>query len=220
MNPEKIQDIKETALVFAVFTGLFLPARVIFYSYVSQYWLGSFGVITAIAVIVFILAYKNKLGRFGEIWKRRIIKIAKGKIGAFLFFQAFFSLAVYGGYVYFIETGNTAYNDDVTIMNEYLEQEGITGFEMLENEENLQRGSEAFFNRWLELTKNPHELNMFLNEMSDPDNLHFVLSIAMASADDLLDGWLLHFNIVFFIEQAEQIVLVTYFRYFYKEKNL
>ena len=55
----KIGDRVESLIVFLVMGGLLLPARLLFVEYISDSWLGSLGVITAISISVIILAKKK-----------------------------------------------------------------------------------------------------------------------------------------------------------------
>ncbi len=210
MKPERIQDIKEKLLVGAVFTGIFLPARVFFFTYISQYWLGSFGLISGIAGGIFILAYKNKLGVFGRIWMRQIVKISRGKIGIFLIGQAIFGLSVYAGYIYFIEEGRTTYAEDIMFFEQFLNQNNLTAYTLLAdtNLDDFETGANAI----VDTAKDPK----FQEVIFDPEQLHFLLSMSFYIANSLSEGWILHFNLVFVVEQTEQLLILLYFKFFYK----
>jgi hypothetical protein len=69
----KRQNILEGLIVFGVMTGILLPARLLFVSYISSDWFGSFGIITIISVTMIVLTKKGKLGRFGEMFERQIV---------------------------------------------------------------------------------------------------------------------------------------------------
>jgi len=62
--PLKIK-IFDSLVISALFLSL-IPIRLAFITYVGDNWLGSFGVVTAIATIILYLAVKNKLGWFGR----------------------------------------------------------------------------------------------------------------------------------------------------------
>ncbi|MBA4454911.1 MAG: hypothetical protein H2B05_08270, partial [Nitrosopumilaceae archaeon] len=66
-----MKSIYETIIVFAVMTGVLLPVRLLFVTFVSDDWLGSFGVISAISVAILVLAKKKKLGEFGNMFQRQ-----------------------------------------------------------------------------------------------------------------------------------------------------
>ena len=70
-----MRGIFESLIVFGIMTGLLLPARLLFVEFVSDDWLGSFGIITAISMSVIILAKKQKLGFFGSMLERQIYKL-------------------------------------------------------------------------------------------------------------------------------------------------
>jgi len=55
----------ESLIVFSFMAEVLLPARLLFVQYVSDNWLGSFGIISALSLSVIILAKKKKLGSFG-----------------------------------------------------------------------------------------------------------------------------------------------------------
>jgi len=51
-------------------TGLLLPVRLLFVTFVFDSWIGSFGVISVISISILILAKKGKLGEFGNMFQR------------------------------------------------------------------------------------------------------------------------------------------------------
>ena len=85
---------------------------------------------------------------------------------------------------------------------------------------NVERTLNRLLWAWQQFVRDPNIRAELIDHYSDPKRLHHDVSMVMAMADDFMDGWLLHFNIVFFIEQAEQLVLVTYFRYFHGKYKL
>ena len=75
----KITERMEVVIVFLVMTGIFLPVRFLFVSFVSDHWFGSFGIVSALAIIMVVLSRKGKLGKFGEMFQRQMMKIHTGK---------------------------------------------------------------------------------------------------------------------------------------------
>ena len=59
-------------------TGLLLPVRLLFVTFVSDSWIGSFGVISVISISILILAKKGKLGEFGHMFQRQMAEIIEG----------------------------------------------------------------------------------------------------------------------------------------------
>lgn len=73
------QEIKENLLVFAIFTGILLPLRLVFYEYLQDHWIGSFGITSLVVFLMFYLSARGKLGSVGKIITKTIEKRAKAK---------------------------------------------------------------------------------------------------------------------------------------------
>ena len=89
--------------------GVLLPARILFVEFVSADWLGSVGVISAISILVIILAKKKKLGFFGSMLERQMYKFQKGKRGLVIVGESVFLLFILGAMILAIGQGNTLY---------------------------------------------------------------------------------------------------------------
>lgn len=103
------QDIKESLIVFGILTGLLLPLRITFVTYVSRDWFGSFGILTVASVVLVILVRKNKLGAFGPMFLRQMTKNQHGKRAYFFYIRSIFLIFVLAGTIYAINLGNTIY---------------------------------------------------------------------------------------------------------------
>ena len=66
-----MKDIYESIIVFGVMTGLLLPVRLLFVTFVSDSWMGSFGVISVISISILILAKTGKGLNSEKIWHVR-----------------------------------------------------------------------------------------------------------------------------------------------------
>src|SRR3990170_632266 len=85
----KNKNFLEGFIVFSVMTGVLLPVRLFFVTHISTDWFGSFGIISAISVLMIILTKKGKLGRFGKMFERQMNKLQfqdwiYGIVGMFL----------------------------------------------------------------------------------------------------------------------------------------
>ena len=198
---ERLRDLKEKTITVLVFTGIFLPVRLLFYSYVSQWWVGSFGLMTGILLSLMYFSHKKKLGYLGRIINRQVLSFSKGKYGRFYILYLciwtyFFINAIYG-----IEFANPELKDRFT---EQLASQGVTDLESsVSASENIRfTGPGAWmgpaFGIIITITPNPvgHAMYSIIN--------------------DFTNGWLLHFVTVFLVEQLEILGLVIYFRWFYK----
>jgi hypothetical protein len=105
-----LKDIYESIIVFGVMTGLLLPVRLLFVTFVSDSWIGSFGVISVISISILILAKTGKLGEFGNMFQRQIEKLLKGKRKILVYIESVFVLVLLGGMIFTINEGNTTYS--------------------------------------------------------------------------------------------------------------
>jgi len=195
------QDAKEKLLTAALFTGIFLPTRLFFYTYVSQVWIGSFGLITSIMIIMMVLARKGKLGKVGTIVNRQMMSFSKGKFGKFAMIQTIFFIYIFALAIYGIE------NPPVEMKEQII---GTLAAEGIDDLESSLAGSENLV--WTGPAAVLGPLFALLVILV-PNTLGFSM---YSIINDFTDGWLLHFITVFMIEHLEILGLVIYFRYFYK----
>jgi len=196
-----LKDIYETFIVFGVMTGVLMPVRLLFVSYVSDDWLGSFGVISAISIAILILAKKGKLGEFGNMFQRQIEKLLKGKRKILVYVESVFVLALLGGMIFTIDQGNTTYSH---IQDQFYISQEIESPEYL-----IEKTSDWTVNDW------------FYGFIVAPVAFVTVfpqMSAVIASIDGALDGWLVHFYTVGFVEYAEFLGILVLYRFVIKTK--
>jgi hypothetical protein len=198
------RNILEGLIVFGVMTGILLPVRLFFVTYVSTDWFGSFGLISAISVTIVILTKKEKLGSFGKMFERQINKLQKGKKAKLVYGQSVIFLLILGGTIFAIEQGNTIYAD----LKEQILDENQ---EFSDPEEILKKTGELEAQDWMF-----GMLAMFLAIFFAFPQLSAVLAVL----NDSFDGWVLHFYTVAFVEYLEMFGILIYFRYsFWKNKK-
>ena len=197
------RNILEGLIVFGVMTGILLPVRLFFVTYVSTDWFGSFGIISVISIIMVILTKKEKLGGFGKMFERQINKLQKGKKAKLVYGQSIIFLLILGGTIFAIDQGNTVYLD---LKEQILEEnEGISN-----PEEILKKSGELQAEDWI-IGMAAMFLAIFI---AFPQ-----LSAGLAVRNDVFDGWVLHFYTVAFVEYLEMFGILIYFRYsFWKNK--
>ena len=201
INHPRLEDLKEKLLTIGVFTGIFLPARLLFYNYVSDYWLGSFGLITGILLTMMYLAKKNKLGYLGKIVNRQILSFAKGKYGIFAIIILIFYIYLFSLYIYGINNFNPELKDNILTA---LAAEGYEDLDSIaENVDKL-----TWIGPGTQLVPLFSLVIIFI-----PNNLGYVVYSIM---NDYTDGWMLHFVTVFLVEEIEALGLVIYFRYVHR----
>lgn len=198
-------DVKEKAIFLGVTLGIFLPVRVIFYTYVSTWWVGSFGLMTVILIVALYLVKKEKLGYVGRVWKRQIMKISKGKLGVLTICSLLFSITALSFIVYVTDLNRNT-EETETFVKMLAEQEGIDGLFDLYAPERLERmyGSspEQVYGAFVFMLEHPKLLGMMY-----------------AVIDEMTYGYHQHFNIVWLVEACESLGLVLYFRFFYNKNR-
>lgn len=196
---KRLSALKEKTLTVGIFTGLFLPARLFFYTYVSQYWLGSFGVMTAILLSVFYLAKKNKLGYVGYLIQKHIQGFAKGKFGKISLIYLIFSIYLFSNFIYGVEHPPM----QKPMIQKQLADAGVTDMKSAT--------TQADKLHW----DGPAAAYGFLFSLAIlviPTNLGYSMFGIM---NDFSHGWMLHFATVGLIGEIEALGLVVYFRFFY-----
>ena len=203
MNRQRVQnDLKEKLIVFAVMTGVFLPVRLFFYTYISPHWLGSFGLVSAIAALMYVLVKKKKLGWFGRLFEKQMGKITTGKTGKIVFVSAIFFLVYFASTIVLIDRGNTIYLEEKKmILQVFLDSQQLQNSRTFE--EKLQS---------IDLEK---QALVWFSAILDFDR---VFSIIYAAVNDITKGWILHFHTVFFVEQIEIVGMLFFYRFAYRQK--
>lgn len=196
-----MRGIFESLIVFGIMTGLLLPARLLFVEYVSDDWFGSLGVISTISISVIILAKKQKLGFFGPMLERQMYKFQKGKRGILVFGESMFLLVLLGGMIFAIDQGNSVHSDLKLQNNKNLP---LDATQVLEQTDDW--GVDDWIHGFLIV---PVAFVTAFPEMS----------AAIATIDQSLDGWLLHFYTVGFVEYAELCGILIYYKISFRKKS-
>jgi len=182
--------------------GILLPARLLFTEFVSDDWLGSLGVISAISLAVIVLAKKNNLGFFGPMLERQIFKFQKGKRGILIFAESAFLLVVLGTMIFAIDQG---YSQHPEQKNMHISETVYQSNHVLESAKKM-TPSDWIFGTLMA----PVGFVMAFPQMS----------AAMASIDQSMDGWLMHFYTVGFVEYLELVGILLYYRISYRGKTV
>ena len=198
-----MRGIFESLIVFGVMGGLLLPSRLLFVEYVSDNWFGSLGIISVISISVIILARKKKLGFFGPMLERQMYKFQKGKRGLLVIGESVFLLLILGGMIFAIDQGNSVYSE--------LKMQNMENMSTTSSEQILESAKELEASDWVvAFLMVPVVLLTAFPQMS----------AAIASIDQSLDGWLLHFYTVGFVEYLELFGILIYYRISFRKKLL
>lgn len=196
------QDIKEKIIFLSITFGIFLPVRFVFYTYVSDWWVGSLGVIGGLMILLLYLVKKGKLGYFGRIWKKQIIKISKGKLGKVGMVVSLIMILMFSSIVWVTDL---SYDTDGTSeLLGVLDEKGVSDLGSLANVGSLTDYTDLLlFETWIEIYHTLSENPEFIGQM-------------YAVIDKFSFGLHQHFNIVLLVEEIEMLCFLIYFRYFYK----
>ena len=199
----KITERWEAVIVFLVMTGIFLPVRFLFVTFVSDHWFGSFGIVSAVAIIMVILAKKGKLGRFGAMFQRQMIKIHTGKRRKLIYTHLALSVFLTGLFIVSINLGNTIYVDQKNEITQIAESQG----ESLTGPADMQRLTE-------ELKEVP--LDQLLASLAAMPILLIYqfpyFTGLMAIENDLTSRFFLHFSTIGFVEALEMIGVLIFYK--------
>lgn len=188
-------------IILGITTGIFLPVRIIFASYVSEHWLGSLGAVSAIGLFFVYLIKKQKLGWFGEMFERQMRKTLGGKTGKYVIIFSIVFLVYFGASLYFMDKGNTVYFHDKEIFYNALIANQNLFLETIP----------------IEKLEGPNLL-LGANELSFVSNVDYAMSIAFSIMNDSTEGWLSHLVVVIFVEQLEILGLIFFLRSTYRKK--
>ncbi len=189
-------DFKEKLIVIGFLVGMFLPLRLVFVEYVSDQWLGNFGLISGLGLLLLILIKKGKLGRIGTIFEKQIKQTIFGKAGKFVIALSLLSLIYFASAMIFIERGVSVYSEDQELFYDAL----------IENN-NLNQ-------------INPNNLKN-LHIVYNSDNVFYstfdyAFSITYFIMNEFSGGWLEHLYFILLVEQAEILGIFIFYRVFYR----
>jgi preprotein translocase subunit SecG len=189
-------DFKEKLIIAGFLIGIFLPIRLVFVEYVSDQWLGNFGLISAIGLILLILIKKGKLGKIGSIFDKQMKKTIFGKTGKFVIILSMISLVYFGSSMMFIERGVTVYSEDQELF-----------YDAIIQNKNLDQ-------------INPNNLKN-IHIVYESDNLlystfDYAFSITYSIMNEFSGGWLEHLYFILLVELIEVLGIFTFYRVFYR----
>ena len=189
-------DFKEKLIMIGFLVGIFLPLRLVFVEYVSDQWLGNFGLIFGLGLVLLILTKKGKLGRSGSIFEKQMKKVIFGKTGKFVITLSILSLLYFGSTMVFMERGASIYSEDKVLFYDAI----------IQNNDLNQI--------------NPNNLKN-LHVVYDSDNriystFDYTFSITYAIMNEFSGGWLEHLYFVLMVEQIEILGIFIFYLIFYR----
>jgi hypothetical protein len=190
-----INDLKEKLVLLSITTAVFLPLRLLVSQYISDHWLGNLGIATLISVSLIVLVKKNKLGRFGSVFKNQITKALWGRSAKLIIAALVFFMLYFGTTVLLIDRGNTIYLDDKEILSQSIASR------------NLDRNA-------LLSISGPQIHNII--GLAQLQYLEYLFSVSYAILNDTTNGWLVNLHLVLFMEQVEVLGLFWFYKRMFK----
>lgn len=174
---------------------IFVPIRLFFFTYVSDHWLGSVGVISAVWAIIWILTVKGRFGFIGRLLIKKLHRLHKRKA----------KYGILGINIYFVFLlGSILFSltvpVDITPTLTGLENQGITDLNSTQAEI-IERGpspAERQLSAAVFLL-----FGMFTNI--------YEYGMLMQTIDVITENWFSHFITVGFVELMESFFWFLYF---------
>jgi hypothetical protein len=195
------QSLKEYLYVFVILLVIYVPTRYLFATYIAEHWLGSFGILSTITVLLIYLAEKQKLGRFGRLFLKRMNKVQTGKKKYLIYGNTIFWILIWTAVVTGIHEGKSTY----AVQTEQIST-------MVNSPEGQKRQEEVVKNMTPESTA-----KTFLFLLLLPILKFDAWSILITMVDQKMNGYLDHFSVIFLVESFEALGMLIYIRI--KTKN-
>lgn len=186
-------DFKEKLIVIGFLVGIFLPLRLVFVEYVTDQWLGSFGLISGIGLLMLFLIKKGKLGKIGDIFERQMKKTIFGKTGKIVIALSLLSMIYFSSSMIFIERGTSVYSEDQELFFAAFENNNLNQI----NPNNLKN---------LHIVYNSE--NVFYTTFD------YAFSITYSIMNEFSGGWLEHLYFVLLVENIEVFGIFIFYRVF------
>jgi len=200
-----IKELKEFGTVAVVMFGIMLPIRIIFVQFVSSWWLGSFGLISLISLTILILAKKQKLGKFGEVFQRQMFKSTRGKRKWLFIPTMAFVLFMTVNITLAIELGNHQYSELKEEIKKLIPEEDQNLDSVLQQTKKVE----------------PQDFAMGIILIFYLIFFRFdIYSVTMSYLNDISNGYIQHFTVVFLVEQLEVIGLMLFYRFKIKKQQI
>lgn len=196
------KDGLESLLFGAFLILVFAPVRVLYYTYVSKYWLDNIVVVMLVFVAVLYLSKRGKLGYLGELLCKKIQRLKSGKTGFIIATDALaigcFAFLLFG--IFHAEgVESDAYKASIA---KILVERGIINHDDL-----------------VMLGVDPRDAPGDLSGIASPVDLlllpltnYDLYAASVAIADALTNNWLSHFLMIGLVESLAFLCVMLYFR--------
>lgn len=218
--------LRDNFIFLISMSAIFLPVRFFYWTYVSHTWHTNLGLMTGIVIVLFFLVRKNKLGWFGDLYHKQMIRVAANKkIGLALFLAFVLNTSIFWAVLYYYDYGE-AHKDDILFFNALLNPYGPlpsrsafllfngTGFQIAPEIKLFD--SPYYLQEYSRDIQPDFHDHLFLNYVKDPQ---FIISWLDYSINTTVtNSWGTHFAAVAFIGEIEGVGLWYFYRKVYMIK--
>jgi hypothetical protein len=217
--------LRDNFIFLISMSSIFLPVRFFYWTYVSHTWHTNLGLMTGIVIVLFFLVRKKKLGWFGDLYHRQMIRVAANrKIGIALLLSTIINTTLFWGILYYYDYGES-HKDDILLYNALLNPYGLKP-----TRSDISFNGTAFnIGQDVKLFYSPYYLQEYVRDIQPDLKVHlFYIHITdfqfMAGWLDyslnttLTNSWGTHFAAVAFIGEIEGMGLWYFYRRVYMIK--
>lgn len=213
LKPKLLNAIEDTS-VMLVMLFVLLPVRLVFVRFVTDEWIGSFGIVTLVMVSIVLLSKYNKLGLFGRMFWRTSTRFRKGKKRFISYFVLGFTIYMWAAVIIGIQYAED--NQDLMDAKRELLINMTPEDQAMYDKVNAaaDAGDIVTVNNALrdQLDNISIELmimaaiGLFLMPFIDFESWALIISFT----NDFTAGWILHFATIVIVESFEIIGLMIY----------
>ena len=190
----------EFLIVTISLIAILVPLRIVSRTIFADDWIGSLGMISIVFGAILFLSKKEKLGIFGRMFLRQIIKNHKGKKKAIIYCQTTLFLSIGIFTIFSINAGNTDYQ----ILKEQVLEEFLNQGVIIDSEWN--------YNSIEQISSQVSTEEQIESIISLPfliiENFE-IFSVVLAVTDQLIGGWVMYFWQVMVVEIAEITIFLA-----------
>jgi hypothetical protein len=218
----KLLNILEDSIVMIVMMFVLLPVRIVFVRYVSDEWIGSFGLVTIVIVSLVLLSKYNKLGLFGRMFWRTSIRFKKGKKRFISYFAIGTNIILWSMVISGIQYAE--YNPDIIEEKRNLLSQMTPEDQAMIDKINqaAEAGDLVTVNNEMNDQLKNIDISLILLAAISIMLLPFIdftaWSLVISFTNDFVAGYILHFATVLLVESFEIIGLMIYIHLAVKPK--
>ena len=179
--------------------AILVPLRIVSRTVFSDEWVGSLGIISIVFGTMLFLSKREKLGLFGQMFLRQILKNHKGKRKAIIYGQTVLFLTIGIFTIFSIHAGNTDYQ----ILKEEILEEFLNQGVIIDSEWNMKSIEE--------ISSQVSPEQQIESIVSLPfliiENFE-IFSVVLAVTDQLMGGWVMYFWQVMVVEITEITIFI------------